>query len=655
MTDTLFLDYETRSEADLEEVGAFEYATHPSTQILCVAWALNDQPVRSWSPAIPSPYGEFIRNLVDPNVTKVAANANFDKLITAHVLSRIVHKPEIATVKAAEWDCTMARSCAVALPRNLAAACAVLELPHQKDKEGHRLMLKYCKPRKATLNNKAKYHAKLSELKRIIQYCEADIRAMRALYHALPPLSPSEREIYLLDQRINNRGFFVDRPLVKKVLTLIDKEIPELNSETYKITKGRVRTANQREALRDWLEENGCYLPDLKAATIVDVLAEGLATGDCKRLLEIRQMTAKTSTAKYQAFDQRSQSDSRVRDILVYHGASTGRWAGSGIQPQNFPRPHLKDTTRAIELIEQGKLDLIRKEFGSPMKVFATCTRSMIKATPDTEFFCADYSAIEARVVLWLAGDDRGLQFYRDGLDSYVIMASLIFDKPFDPIDDLERDIGKRTELGCGFGMGWKKFQTTVKQQCNRVISDDLAKRAVKIYREAHPWVTKLWSNLEYASIRATQRPGKVYTVNKTSWWRSGNYLHCKLPSGRVLSYFGPEIHLRETPWGEKKNTLHFYGVDALTKRWKLQHSYGGLLCENVTQAVAADVMRFNMLRVDKSPYEILLTVHDEVLTERLKGEGDLKEFETLMGGQPPWAEGLPIKVSGWTGDRYRK
>lgn len=656
----LVLDFETRSECDLKRAGAFEYANHPSTQVLCIGWGLGTREklktaqVNVWSPAIPSNYGELIRSMCDPEITIVAHNAYFEQVITRFVLTRVIHKPYLKEIPISRWLCTASLARAMALPGRLAEAGAALGLKIQKDAEGHRLMLKISKPRRATKSSSAKWHESITDLKRLMEYCATDVKSETELFLTLPALNPMERKIWELDQKINWRGFYVDRPLVDTVLKMIERETVQLDQDTTDMTGGFVGSTTERDSVLDWLKAEGVTLPDLRAKTVRDALEAGLVEGQSKRLLEIRQAISKTSTAKYAAFEARSRHDSRVRDHLTYHAASTGRWGGAGVQPQNFPRGAIKNTVQAAEIMATGDLDLVRLIYGDPMSAFSSCLRAMIRAPHGKKLFCADYNAIEARVLFWLAKHEAGLRAFMTGGDLYVAMARVIYNKPEGvAVTKEERELGKRAILGCGYNMGAKKFKLTCKEQGNMEISEELAERAVKAYRSTHSPVPELWGKIERAAKYAVMEKKRV-SINRTTWWVEGKFLYCELPSKRRLAYYGPEIRVGKTPWGENRTILYHWGVDSLTKQWVCSGTYGGRLVENICQAVARDLMAEAMMRVEDRGFEVAITIHDEIL-----GEGDsareASEFEKLMAETPAWAEGCPVKVAGWKKDRYEK
>jgi DNA polymerase len=475
------------------------------------------------------------------------------------------------------------------------------------------------------------------------------------LFLVAPPLTPLERRVWELDQAINLRGFHVDRPLVKTVLRMIAEESTALLERCAALTAGKVRSAAQRDAVLEWLEDHGVYLPDLRKKTVEDALADGLADGPAREMLEIRAASSKTSTAKYQAFEFRSRHDSRLRDILKYHTASTGRWGGAGVQPQNFPRGSIKNSVQAAEILRDGDLELVRLLYGNPMEVFSSCLRNMIVAPKGKILDVADYASIEVRVLFWLARHTDGVQAFYDGRPLYEELAANIFGVEASEVLPDQRFLGKQATLGCGYGMGAKKFRATC-QALGREVSEDLAEAAVRVYRTTHAPVTALWKNLERAAFAAVENPGKKYTINRTSWFVSKGFLWCELPGKRRLAYYRPEVVWEESHWG-KRPTLYHWGVDALPRKWARQKTYGGKLTENVVQAIARDLMAEAMLRIeDAGPWEIVLSVHDELIAERdLKSDGSLDRFCELMETLPAWAEGCPIAVEGWSGARYHK
>lgn len=690
------IDLETRSEANLKKVGAYEYANHSSTKILCASWRVGTKAelleqvtqhkkwentsalitpspfaAKVWSPAFDDSDlpGELLRVILDPNIILVAHNALFEQVMIRFVFSKMIPEVILKMEKRTEeifhiphdrWACTAAMAASLALPRNLEGACLALKLPIQKDMEGRRLIMKYCRPRKLSKHNQKKWFDSARDLRRIMLYCQRDVDAETLLFCTIPELNPEERKVWLLDQKINFRGFKADRKMVDKALEMIQVETKNLNKETVGISLGQFISTTQRDGVLQWLQSEGVFLPDLRAKTVRDAISEGLVEGDAKRILQIRQSISKTSNKKYSAFEARSRTDGRVRDILVYHAASTGRWAGSGVQPQNFPRGNIGDTTLAADICTTSDLEFIRLIYGNPMDVFSSCLRSVIVAPKGREFFCADYAAIEARVLFWIAQHTSGLKAFFENRPMYEEMAKVIYNvKDINDVTKEQRQVGKRALLGCGYGMGWKKFIQTCKNFSIEV-DENVAQTAVNSYRRVHHPVVNAWQMFERAAIEATLRRGTKFKINRTTWWcekisNGLNFLWCELPSGRRLAYCEPRVKWDLTPWDERRSVLYHWGVDPLTKKWEEAGTYGGRLTENVVQAVSRDLMASSMLRLENQGYDIVLTVHDEVLAERDKDEKAADDFIGLMRRCPPWALGLPVKVEGWKGPRYKK
>lgn len=636
-------------------VGAYEYAVHPSTRVRCVAWKLGTRKelrrakTKVWRAHTGEPLPqELIDSLLDSSVRLVAHNAGFEQVITTHVLPKHC-AVAFAQIPVSRWHCTAAMAATHALPRDLERACLVLKLSHKKNPRGKLLIQRHCIPRKPTKNNPSIWNNDVDGLDELAAYCVDDVDAETELFLNLPPLIPSEREVWQLNQRINLRGVYVDRMLVKAALRMIRFESKDLNARALEITKGIRPT--QRVEIQKVLVWLGCNLPNLQAKTVSDAIESGLATGLARELLEIRQAISKTSTAKYMAFWLRSASDGRLRDLQLYHGASTGREAGTGVQPHNFPRGTLDDVDGAIEAIVSGDRAWVRALHGNVMSALSSCLRGCIQATPGHSLYCADFNAIEARVLFWMAKHNAGLTLFASGADPYREMATKIYNKPVANVTAAEREVGKRAILGCGFGMGHRKFAVTCKQ-FGMPVSDQLAQLAVSVYRKTHYPVPRFWSNLERAAIAAVKKPGARFTVNRTTWFVSGKFLYCELPSGRCLAYFRPTVRVEEK-WGRPRATLYHFGIE--NHQWVNRGTYGGKLVENVVQACARDLMVTAQLRTERAGYIPLISVHDELLAERKHGTGSLSEFEASMAELPEWAEGLAVKVKGWRDLRYRK
>lgn len=906
MNQILLYDFETRSAADLRKTGVVEYARHESTEILCVAfrWGpreqLRDIRTKVWCPHLELPgngwaWNEFIRALQDSSTILAGHNVLFEAAITMYVLPRYLRKasiklPEIAPSR---WACTAAQAAMMALPRSLEGSAKAMGLDVEKDKEGHRLMMKMAKPRKLSKKNTNPWHDDPADFERLIAYCVKDVEVETEIHLRLPQLPPLERKVFELDITINQRGFAVDQELISAALDIVAEETASMDAETAERTLGLVTSMRERDAALAFLGSDGLDLPNLQAKTVENAL-KGEIDENPKALLKIRQAISKSSTAKYAAFYRRSRSDGRVRDILKYHGASTGRfclpgnaevltpygwcplneWVGAPIvqwHPENrqlsldhspecntfattggelvgidnrcisirctgehripvfthrhkfrigtadyFFKKRLDDMPiagnffgpfripplhtqimvmvqadghfpqskksgygllfgfkrsrkikRCVELLKQAGIvfkqyphtsgngatrirvlenDLpdwlknfkdkkfrgelahnpnvfmsevalwdghrqsglssfeyvsvvesnakfvqtmahlngmssritsrpagrggntnwskayrvfvrprdtlrvsennwskvpftesavycpttktgfflcrqngfifvsgnsatgaqiqnlpkgtvkapmeelvnavktkdpnwLRLMYGEPFAALASAIRGVIVASPDHTFYCSDFNAIELRGAFWLADHEAGLEALREGRDLYVELASDIYTINREDVDSDQRFIAKQAQLGCLYGLGWRKFQ----EYCGKMakaIPDELANRAVTAFRTKHSPVPKLWKGLEGAAMHATRNRGTKTAYGRTQWIYKEPFLYCRLPSGRCLSYYKAYVSREETPFGER-DALYYWGVNPRTRQWEPQKSWGGVLVEN--------------------------------------------------------------------------
>jgi DNA polymerase len=676
----LIFDYETYSECDLKTSGAYEYARHPSTEILCVGYVYGTReelPTAEVRLLVP-PSGNlasdegFVRALLDPNTVIVAHNSFFEFVITRFVLPRyrrnLIGAGGVTKIPFKRWICTASLARYAGLPGKLAGAGAALGLKHQKDPEGHRVMLKLSQPRKPTKNNPDTRWTPRNapaDFEKLYSYCIDDTKSERELFLALPPLPPIERRIWLQDQRMNARGFAVDRELITGALYCIDRETRLLDRRFQDLTG--LNSARQRQGMLDWLKAKGVVLPNLQAGTIEEYLKAPFR-GPARKALEIRQAISKSSTSKYAAFEIGSRTDGRVRDTTIYHAAHTGRKAGARVQPQNLFKSTLKhdDVLVGIDLMRARDVTAIRALFPRPMELYASVLRSCIVAPKGKVLDVGDFATIEVRVLYWLAGHKKGLKALRDGEPIYSYMAAKIFDVDGDEIERLHkagdkqgyrmRQLGKATVLGAGFGIGvgGEKFVGAAKALAGLDITLQLAQKCVAAYRQDNPQIVNFWDVIETCATNALKNPGKAYRHGFLTWRLEGKWLTCELPIGRKLYYFSPMIMKVKTLYGEKM-ALTYRSVDPKTKQFLRTTTWGGKLAENVTQAVARDLLMEALLRLEKSECPPVLDVHDEIVAEREGEPGSETPMFEIMAEVPAWAPGLPIKVEGWSETRYRK
>lgn len=673
------IDFETRSAVKIRMSGSWRYSVDPSTEPLCLAYRLphwKAQRVELWHPAFPhlgiEESHDPLRELFDwiqHGEAIEAHNAFFERGIWTNIMVPRFGWPSIQWN---QWRCSAAKAAACALPRGLDEAATALRLAIRKDAEGHKLMLKLSKPRKPRKKEletwlKKHGHAKMPRLyyeskewfERLWAYCRQDVLAEEALSDRLPDLPPLEQEMYLLDQLLNERGFRLDMGAVETALWLLKHESTVLNGELATITEGAVEKATQRDRLLAWFHTQGLELEDTQKTTIDDLLKieDHVMPTPVRRALEILRALGRSSTAKYQSMKAWVCPDQRVHGGLLYHAASTGRWSGQGIQPQNFPRGTVKAPMELLwEFLMTRDIEAIVGEFGSVSEPLSTALRGAIVASPGKHLFVADYAAIEARVLFWLARDEDALDIFRRGEDIYCEMATEIYDRTITKEHDpQERQLGKATILGCGYQMGASKFVATAATY-GVVIDDDFSKVVVDTYRSRFFKVKNFWYDTERCAIEAVEHPRRIVKCGRVKWVFENRFLWCELPSGRRLAYADPKIQTVTPSWGGTKDALTFMGINSYTKQWARQTTYGGSLVENITQAVSRDLMAAAMARVEATGrYAVLLTVHDEVVAEAHPVLGDLKEFESLITVLPDWATGLPIEAEGYTGPRYHK
>jgi DNA polymerase len=595
-------------------------------------------------------------NSDNPDFELHAHNAFFEQCIYENILVPRFGWPKVNPKR---WRCTAAKAASHALPRSLEGAGAALGLPIQKDKVGHQLMLKMCKPlpKWKRTGKGPKYHETPEDLERLYDYCIIDVEAEYAVDKSLPDLSPSEQELWFVDQKINKRGVCVDIPNVKRVLEMIDTETASLKQRTQDLTMGLLESPSKRAQFLEYLLAEGLALPNAQARTIQEILDKGNLTPTAKELLEIKQSLSKTSTAKFKAFLARALRDGRARDLVLFNGASTGRWSGRGLQIQNFPRGIFEnaiDVLMAIFLIESCDLEELKDFYGEVFSVFSSILRGMIVASPGKEMFVADYSSIELVTEFWLAGHEQGLTDFNNRIDLYKKQASVIYKIPYDLVEKFQRQMGKQAVLGCGYGMGFKKFLATC--EAYGIKADlNIAKLAVGAYRELHWPIPKLWGNLEKAAMLAVINPKRMVQVNKTKWFKSGRFLYCELPSGRRLAYCDPFVKDVLMPWGQEKPCLHFYGQNPKTRQWAIERTWGGVLAENVTQATSRDLLADAIMQADAKDFDVTFHVHDELVAEADIGRFTLTNFTNCLENKPKWAQGLPIRTEAFIDQRYRK
>lgn len=683
---TLHIDFETRSAADLKEVGLDNYARDPSTGVWCCAGAFDDNSI--WLSTLQD------KHWLSPEVTQhvkdgglvVAHNAAFELAIWNEIM---VPRYGWPVLKPEQCECTQAACYAMAIPASLERAAAAVGIKQQKDMAGHRLMLQMCAPRRICPNSEElEWWDEPDKLARLYEYCKQDVEVERELHKRLVPLSKKERRVWQLDYKINRRGIQMDLPAVKAASEMVLAEQDRLNQAIRKATDNVVGFTTEVARLTKWIRTQGVAIDGLAKADILDALAIDTLPERVREAMLIRQEAGRSSTAKLNKIISAAGTDGRVRGTKQYHGAGTGRWAGRTIQPDNFPRPTLtpSEVESAIALIQHGERDKLDLLYGAPMSVAADCLRGMITASPGHDLLAGDFVGVENRVLPWLAGEEWKLQAFREqdagtGSEIYLIAAAKIYHtKPSDYTKKSpERQTGKVSELSLGYQGGLGAFrQMETSLHLDLGLTDNQINDAKNEWRAAHPMIVKYWADCENAALSAVLNPGQVFTAGakgrEVKYKRVGSFLWCGLPSQRAICYPYPKILQVETPWGELKDAVTYMKVvsasgaakdkiipdPAAHGDWQRVSTYGGKLAENNTQAFARDLLVDAMLRLDALGYDIVMHVHDEVVAE-VSDVRDVErdmwgsEFKKLMSEVPPYAAGLPLAVETWRARRYRK
>lgn len=657
----LYIDFETKSRCDLKKAGAYRYAEDPSTEIMCMAYAVDDKPVQLLTKDSSTDEWNTFFKIAAKADAFFSHNCGFERAIWREKLPCPL--PDLT-----KWRCSAAQAAACCLPRSLGEACDAIGTPCKKDVSARTLMLKLSKP-----NSKGEFVGTPEEFQRLYEYCKADVEAERALSKALPALSDGELAIWRLDQKINDRGLPMDAPFLREVLALLDEIDKDRLARIHDMTGGMVESPRKVAVLRGWLQTQGCHLPDLSAGTVRDYLVKGAVSAKVEKVLWLRQELAKSSTAKYSAALECIGKDGRVRGTLLYYGANTGRWSGRLIQPQNLPRCKL-----SAEALDEKIFDLFAGLDPEPMTTASVALRSAISSPEGLTW--GDLDQIEARTLPWLAGENSVLEDFRNGRDVYVTAAAEIYAKDAKTIskDSEERQVGKVAVLALGFGGGIGAFGSMAKGVYNvdlegmcgpvlaRATPDQIEKAKIRaidyikrvanplpmhqaiacdlvkqFWRKSRPETVKFWYALEEAAVKAVQNPGTTYRVGVLKLGMIRDWMVIVIPSGRKLYYFQPRVD----------SDGKFSCMRNCTEGWQRREMHGGVFAENVTQAVSRDVICESLIGLEALGVPVVLTVHDEIVVEGSYA----KAMKHVMGKQIAWAKGLPIAAKIGEGRRYGK
>jgi DNA polymerase len=709
----LHIDIETYSECDLGSAGVYRYAEHPSTELTCIGYAIDDGPVKQWKPGEEIP-DDFFNCWIDSSVELRAHNAQFERVVINGTAGK---KVELPPSKIERWTCTAAKVAAAGLPRALGDAAKALGT-HAKAEAGRIEMLQIAKPRKPTKADPSTRWTRENAPEKwaaMFAYNLDDVEAERAIDNAIPDLTENEQRLYHLDQKINERGWKVDLEAVNNILFVVEEYKATLEAECRSITEdwmGNSIGPSQRAALAEWVRANGFPgLVDMTAEYIRQVIKRPDLPENVKRLLVIYSTYNAKSVSKLQAMLDAVCADGRLRGMFMFYGAATGRWSSLIVQLQNMMRPLIKDTAAAIEAFASRSVEWLQFLYGGLdlMKVAGSCIRGCLVADDGCDIVAPDYSGVEDRGNAWVHDEQWVLDAYRaydegKGRHLYSITVCRWFGFDLDNFSDEDprRQWGKVGRLALGYEGGVSAFSDMVdtyginledmaatvlpllpeaaldhaawmrKNHPNSKVSGDVetACNGLKfLWRRDHPHIVQGWKNLKEAAEKAVEFEGQVFaTPNrkvafKVEEYKGRKWLSMRLPSGRKVRYFNPTW----TPPKESERWLNgvlepytipgyleYQGIDTYTRQWMRLQTYGGKLDENVVQAFCRDLLAHAMLELDAAGYTIVGSEHDKPILE-VGPEGSVDEIKRLMLAQPDYCEGLPLATDGKRMKRYGK
>ena len=654
---TLWLDYETRSRCDLRSRGSYNYAQDPSTEIICMAYAFDDEDVALWTPDLPFPK-RIAQHFFSEDQIR-AHNAGFDRLITEFVLCQDYKVP---TPLLTQWYCTAAQARANCAPGSLEDVGRFASSSMRKDHRGNQLIRLLCIPKAdGTFNTDPTLLAEMGN------YALQDVRTMRSISMAMRQLSPDELLDYQVNERINDRGVLLDKPLCEAAVRYASEELQEIEQIVAEVTENEI-TSVRSPKMREWVlarvgdeakklmevykDGDKKYSIDKSVRANLLILAEENPDEIPPEVADVIQCADDlwaSSVAKFNRLkDLADEEDNRVRGAFVFAGGSaTGRASSYGAQVHNFTRKCAKDPDAVRQAMVRSHA--IVPTFGKRVTdVLKGMLRPALVPSVGKTLVVADWSGIEARVNPWLSNSDAGIQklsLFARGEDVYKVNASATFHVPVADVNSEQRQIGKVQELACGFAGGIGAF-AAMGRAYGILLPEPQAKRMVAGWRMANPWATPYWQDLEEAYTRAMRNPNHEFTAGRVCYMYDGQHLWYALPSGRVLCYPFAKLEADGVTYAKAA-----WKPAADAKEWPRARLWKGLACENITQAVANDLLRHSLRQLD----DVVLHVHDEIVVETDRPEEVIKQMERVMCTPPEWAKGIPLGVEIHAMQRYGK
>ena len=645
----LSIDLETFSDIDLSSCGVYRYV-EGDFHILLFAYAFDDEDVRVVDMACGEELPQEVRDAIfDETVIKAAWNAQFERTCLSRYFGTQL-SPD-------SWQCSMVWAASLSLPLKLKTAAEVLKTGEQKDDAGERLIKYFSVPCKPTKTNGGRTrnlpeHAP-EDWELFKSYCMQDVRTERDIRHKLEafPLQNSEWNFYHMDQRINDRGVLIDKTLVEQAITCDMMLSEEMTAKAYELTG--LENPNSVSQLKGWLTERGIDVDSLgkkNVTALIKDLDKHSIDSEALEMMRLRLQMAKSSVKKYQAADRYICLDGRAHGLFQFSGANrTQRWAGRGIQLQNLPQNHISTLDEARELVKLGCFDMVESIYGNTPDILSQLIRTMLIPKEGCEFIVADFSAIEARVLAWLAGEQWRMDAFQRGDDIYCASASQMFGVPVvkHGINGELRQKGKVAELACGYGGAAGALISM--GALDMGLSEDELPGLIDDWRTANPHIVQFWWDVEKAAMD-TVKDHRERNVGRIGFQFYANTLWVVLPSGRKLAYIKPRLQ----PNRFGRMAMTFESLNAANK-WSRGETYSGKLVENCTQSTARDLLAEAMWRMEQAGLDIVGHVHDEVILEVPKGTITVEDVCSIMNQNPVWANGLVLSSAGYRGDYYFK
>lgn len=642
--DTLAIDIETYSDVSLPDCGVHRYTASPQFEILLFAYSINDEPTKIIDLASGEEMPEEIMEmLIDDSVIKTAFNAAFER--------NCINRHFGLSLRPEGWRCTAVQASILSLPLSLEGVGGALNLDKKKMSEGKDLIRYFCMPCKPTKSNGGRSRNLPSDApgkwELFKTYCIRDVDVEKQIRKKLSkfPIPKKEQELYCMDQRINDRGIMVDRELISHAITcdLLYKEAA--TKKAYEIS--RLENPNSVSQLKGWLNEKGIEVDSLAKAAVEELVEN--SQDEVSEMMKLRLAMSKTSVKKYEAMERSVCPDGRVHGLLQFYGANrTGRWAGRLVQIHNLPQNHMEDLELARSLVKEGRYDLIELFYDSTPEVLSELIRTAFVARPGCRFIVSDFSAIEARVMGYLAGESWVMEEFRGAGKIYEQTAAKMFHIPIEEITKGSpyRARGKVASLACQYGGAEGAL---VSMGALNFVKEEELKGLVQSWRNANPHIVNYWYEIDGA-VKAAVKERKITTVGKVTVYYQSGMLKITLPSGRVLSYVRPRMTTNR--FGSESVSYEGVGTN---RKWTRIESYGAKFCENIVQAMARDVLAEAMLRLEKSGFDIVCHIHDEVVLEVPEERSSVEEVNRIMAVCPDWCEGLPLKAAGFESPFYKK